>query len=46
MFSLETPTMSAETTMSVATIFQIQLILGYVPWLLSLSAYVWPRFKI
>jgi hypothetical protein len=31
--------------MSVATIFQIQLILGYVPWLLLFSAYVWPRFK-
>jgi hypothetical protein len=31
--------------MSVETIFQIQLMLGYVPWLLLLSAYVWPRFR-
>jgi len=31
--------------MSPATIFQIQLVLGYVPWLLYLSAYVWPRLK-
>jgi hypothetical protein len=26
-----------------ATIFQIQLVLGYVPWLLCFGAYVWPR---
>jgi len=31
--------------MSPATIFQIQLVLGYVPWLLCLAAYVWPRLK-
>jgi hypothetical protein len=31
--------------MSPATIFQIQLVLGYVPWLLYLCAYVWPRLK-
>jgi hypothetical protein len=31
--------------MSVATIFDIQLILGYVPWLLGFGAYVWPRLK-
>jgi hypothetical protein len=31
--------------MSPAIIFQIQLVLGYVPWLLFLGAYVWPRFK-
>jgi hypothetical protein len=31
--------------MSMATIFNIQLVLGYVPWLLYLSAYIWPRFK-
>ena len=31
--------------MSTATIFQIQLILGYVPWLLGLGAYVWPRLR-
>lgn len=31
--------------MSPATVFQIQLVLGYVPWLLLLSAYVWPRLK-
>jgi hypothetical protein len=29
--------------MSAATIFQIQLVLGYVPWLLAFAAYVWPR---
>jgi hypothetical protein len=31
--------------MSPATIFRIQLVLGYIPWLLLLSAYVWPRLK-
>ena len=31
--------------MSPSTIFQIQLILGYAPWLLCFSAYVWPRLK-
>ena len=31
--------------MSAATIFQIHLVLGYVPWLLCFSAYVWPRLK-
>jgi hypothetical protein len=31
--------------MSPATVFQIQLVLGYVPWLLFLSAYIWPRLK-
>lgn len=29
--------------MSAAIIFQIQLALGYVPWLLLLVSYVWPR---
>ena len=29
--------------MSPATIFQIHLILGYVPWLLCFGAYVWPK---
>jgi hypothetical protein len=29
--------------MSPATIFQIHLVLGYVPWVLCFSAYVWPR---
>jgi hypothetical protein len=28
-----------------ATIFQIHLVLGYVPWLLCFGAYVWPRLK-
>ena len=28
-----------------ATIFQIHLILGYVPWLLCFGAYFWPRLK-
>jgi hypothetical protein len=31
--------------MSPSTIFSIQLILGYVPWLLFLGAYGWPRLK-
>jgi hypothetical protein len=31
--------------MSVATIFQIQLVLGYVPWLLASGAYIWPRLR-
>jgi hypothetical protein len=31
--------------MSAATIFQIQLVLGYVPWLICFGAYVWPRLK-
>src|SRR3954453_186869 len=29
--------------MSPATVFQIHLVLGYVPWLLCFSTYVWPR---
>jgi hypothetical protein len=31
--------------MSPAAIFQIQLGLGYVPWLLCFGAYAWPRLK-
>jgi hypothetical protein len=31
--------------MSPATIFQIHLVLGYVPWLLLLGTYAWPRLK-
>ena len=31
--------------MSQATVFQIHLVLGYVPWLLCFGAYVWPRLK-
>ena len=31
--------------MSPATVFQIHLALGYVPWLLLFAAYVWPRLK-
>ena len=31
--------------MSAATIFNIQLVLGYVPWLLCFGTYVWPRLK-
>ena len=31
--------------MSPATVFQIQLVLGYVPWLLLLRAYVLPKLK-
>jgi hypothetical protein len=32
--------------MSPATIFQIHLALGYVPWLLCFGAYVWPRLAV
>ncbi|MEW6632924.1 MAG: hypothetical protein AB1440_18810 [Pseudomonadota bacterium] len=32
--------------MSPATIFNIHLGLGYVPWLLCFSAYIWPRLKL
>jgi hypothetical protein len=31
--------------MSPATIFQIHLLLGYVPWLLCIGVYAWPRLK-
>jgi hypothetical protein len=31
--------------MSPATIFQIHLVLGYIPWLLCFGAYIWPRLK-
>lgn len=31
--------------MSTANIFQLQLVLGYVPWLLCFGAYAWPRLK-
>jgi hypothetical protein len=31
--------------MSAANVFSLQLGLGYVPWLLAFSAYVWPRLK-
>src|SRR5919206_4667757 len=31
--------------MSPAIIFQIHLVLGYVPWLLCFGTYVWPRLK-
>jgi hypothetical protein len=31
--------------MSPATIFQIHLVLGYIPWLLCFGAYVWPKLK-
>jgi hypothetical protein len=31
--------------MSPAIVFQIHLVLGYVPWLLCFGAYVWPRLK-
>ena len=31
--------------MSPATIFQIHLALGYVPWLLCFGAYVWPKLR-
>lgn len=31
--------------MSPAAVFEIHLVLGYVPWLLCFGAYVWPRLK-
>lgn len=31
--------------MSPAIIFQVQLVLGYVPWLLCFGAYAWPRLR-
>ena len=31
--------------MSPATVFQIHLVLGYVPWLLCFGAYIWPRLR-
>jgi hypothetical protein len=31
--------------MSPATVFQIHLVLGYVPWLLCVGAYLWPRLN-
>jgi hypothetical protein len=31
--------------MSPATVFDIHLGLGYVPWLLAFGAYLWPRLK-
>src|SRR5579863_2917069 len=31
--------------MSPATIFNIHLVLGYVPWLLCFGSYVWPRLR-
>src|SRR5215831_15343233 len=36
---LRRPEMSAET------VFRIQLVLGYVAWLLCFSVYIWPRLK-
>ncbi len=31
--------------MSLETVFRVQLVLGYVAWLLCFAAYVWPRLK-
>jgi hypothetical protein len=31
--------------MSTETLFRIQLILGYVAWILCFTAYIWPRLK-
>ena len=31
--------------MSPATVFQLHLVLGYVPWLLCFGAYLWPKLK-
>ena len=32
--------------MSTERIFQIQLLLGYIPWLLFFITYAWPRLKV
>jgi hypothetical protein len=32
-------------SISTATIFQLHLVLGYIPWLLCFGAYVWPRLR-
>jgi hypothetical protein len=32
--------------MSQETIFRVQLVLGYVAWLLCFGAYIWPRLKV
>jgi hypothetical protein len=32
--------------MSPETLFRIQLVLGYVAWLLCFGAYIWPRLKL
>jgi hypothetical protein len=32
--------------MSPETLFRIQLVLGYVAWLLCFGAYIWPRLKV
>ncbi|WP_244507889.1 hypothetical protein [Mesorhizobium sp. ORS 3428] len=32
--------------MSPAAIFNIHLVLGYVPWLLCFGAYIWPRLRL
>ena len=31
--------------MSTASVFQIHLVLGYVPWLLCFGMYIWPRLR-
>ena len=31
--------------MSAETLFRIQLVFGYVAWLLCLNVYIWPRLK-
>ena len=31
--------------MSTASVFQIHLVLGYVPWLLCFGTYVWPKLR-
>jgi hypothetical protein len=41
-FPLETK----EPLMSTQSIFQVQLVVGYVAWLLCFGAYVWPRLKL
>src|SRR6202008_3574834 len=39
------PTRPIGGNMSPATIFQLHLVLGYIPWLLCFGAYVWPRLN-
>ncbi len=43
--AIMSPAIMSPAIMSPAITFQLQLVLGYVPWLLFLGAYAWPRFK-
>src|SRR6201988_3773982 len=40
------PDVPRRPEMSSETLFRIQLVLGYVAWLLCFSVYLWPRLKV